>query len=71
MIDIKTNENELYLAISPELVRKFEKLFLVEMLQGERWESDGLIHFKMTLSDKKIIGIKKWFFETFPKSDKN
>lgn len=69
--NIDLTDDELYLSGTPGFIKIMEEIFLVEMLQGERWEADGLIHYKMKISIQKKKQLIKWYIEHFAKTEKN
>lgn len=59
-------DNEMFMRLTPDCEKSMRHIFEIEMLQGERWEQDGMIHYNITLCDEKARAVKKWMLDMYP-----
>ncbi len=58
------DDNVVELEISKNLEQYFKEIFEIEMIKGERLEqSNGMIYYKIQISDEKMTRLKKWWID--------
>lgn len=64
-----TGSNTMELWLTPVMENYFKDIFEIEMLQGIRIvQDDGMIYYRIEISDEKMVAMKKWFVEHLKQS---
>lgn len=68
MINLMTTDDKtVEISCSPELEDQVRSWFEIPILQGDRWERNGLIYFRFEISAEKMADLKKVYLQYWKK----